>query len=80
MTYLGHVKQGKVILDGTAELTDGTRVEVRPIVKRPTGRVRKRSVKPAVTRGLLALAGKAKGLPRDAARNVEHYLYGHPKR
>jgi hypothetical protein len=24
--------------------------------------------------------GKAVGLPEDAALNVEHYLYGHPKR
>jgi len=26
------------------------------------------------------LAGKARGLPPDAARNVDHYLYGHEKR
>lgn len=26
------------------------------------------------------LVGKADGLPEDAATNVEHYLYGLPKR
>jgi hypothetical protein len=30
--------------------------------------------------GLLKYAGKAEELPADAARNFDHYLYGHPKR
>jgi hypothetical protein len=29
---------------------------------------------------LLELAGKADDLPADASRNVDHYLYGLPKR
>ena len=29
---------------------------------------------------LQTLAGRAKGLPADAARNHDHYLYGTPKR
>ena len=29
---------------------------------------------------LLKYAGKAVGLPPDAARNHDHYLYGTPKR
>ncbi len=30
--------------------------------------------------GLTKFAGKAKGLPADASRNLEHYSYGHRKR
>ena len=36
--------------------------------------------RPTVSRALANFAGKAKGLPPDAARNVDHYLYGHAKR
>jgi len=26
------------------------------------------------------VVGKAEGLPADASQNVDHYLYGHPKK
>jgi len=29
---------------------------------------------------LKPVIGMAKGLPPDAAQNVDHYLYGHPKK
>jgi hypothetical protein len=35
---------------------------------------------PALGQKLLKFAGRAKGLPPDAARNHDHYLYGVPKR
>lgn len=34
----------------------------------------------SLSRLLLKYAGKAKGLPRDLARNHDHYLHGTPKR
>lgn len=75
MTYRGHIENGKVVLDDGVDLPDGTPVDVRP----SKGAKRSKS-KATVTKGLLALAGRAEGLPPDAARNLDHYLYGHPKR
>ncbi len=34
----------------------------------------------SIGKKLLALAGKAKGLPPDMAANHDHYLHGLPKR
>ncbi len=35
---------------------------------------------PSLLEDLLSLAGTAKGLPRDLARNHDHYIHGTPKR
>jgi len=77
MTYQGRVtKTGTVLLDEAGVLAAGTRVAVRPIksAEKNTGQRRKSR------RGILKYAGKAKGLPSDSSQNVDHYLYGHPKR
>lgn len=70
MTYRGKVKGGLIVLEKNAHLEDGTDVRVEPLF-RGTTRLSKR---------LLKHAGKATGLPHDAARNHEHYLYGTAKR
>jgi hypothetical protein len=74
----GKVQDGVVVLEDPNALQEGTEVAVRPLVKRAakSNAKKPRNVTPALAR----LAGKAKGLPRDAARNLDHYLYGHPKR
>jgi len=41
--------------------------------------VRKRRRRPTLGEELMKFAGKAKGLPRDLARNHDHYLNGTPK-
>lgn len=47
-------------------------------------RLLKREPKPSsdmpIGKKLLALAGRAKGLPSDFAANHDHYLHGLPKR
>jgi hypothetical protein len=92
MVYRGHVKKGIVVLDNGVELVDGTEVTVQPVQRRST---KHRPVKqkhpgkskgtkprrpPSVSSGLQRFAGAAKDLPPDAAVNLDHYLYGHPKR
>jgi hypothetical protein len=74
MTSRGKVRNGVVILDNPRAFAEGAEVRVAPIKEKGTARNKKPS------RALLKLAGKAKGLPADAARNLDHYLYGHPKR
>ena len=40
----------------------------------------KRKPADSPTRRLLRHAGKVSGLPRDLAKNHDHYLHGHPKK
>jgi hypothetical protein len=75
MTVRGKIKGGVVVLEEGACLPEGS--EVRVELVQPAS-----ESLPDTTVGerLLKFAGKATGLPRDAARNHEHYLYGTPKR
>ena len=73
----GRVQNGVVVLEGRAALREGTEVSVEPIPK--TVKKSKAAKRPTVSRALANLAGKAKGLPPDAAQNIDHYLYGHAK-
>lgn len=72
MTYKGHVENGAVVLDEPVPLPDGTEVRVEPI----EGADRWEGLR----EGLLKLAGTAKGMPRDMARNHDHYLHGAPRK
>ncbi len=74
----GRVHNGVVVLDDPRALCDGTEVAVKPLPGRGT-KIRAVS-RPTVGAALTRLAGMAKGLPPDAARNIDHYLYGHAKR
>ncbi len=71
MTYHGMVKGGVVVLEGGAQLPDGTRVAVQPIPSSQTGG----EVDPLLNLGDLAIET---GIS-DLAANIDHYLYGHPK-
>ena len=73
----GRVQNGVVVLENPQALRDGTEVAVKPLSRRG-GKVGA-GKQPTVRPGLSRLAGKAKGLPTDAARQVDHYLYGHAK-
>lgn len=78
MTYRGHVENGVVILDPRADLPDGAEVEVYLVEAADDGRVDDEG--PTLYERLKHLAGKAEGLPPDAAINHDHYLYGLPKK
>ena len=78
MTYRGHVKNGVVVLEDKAKLAEGTPVRVQPL-RRTSG---KKKAARAQTLGerLMRFAGSAKRLPRDMARNHDHYIHGTPKK
>ena len=79
MVYRGRVKNGVVVLEGSASLEEGAVVSVRPI--RNASRPPAKKKRPATLYDRLkSVAGKAKGLPPDASVNHDHYLYGMPKR
>ena len=74
MVLHGRVRNGVIVLEG-ASLPEGTPVRVQA---EDAPRRRRQPAKKA-KRSLLKHAGTAKNLPADAARNLDHYLYGHPK-
>ena len=75
MTYRGRVRNGAVVLEGPVALPEGAEVRVILVaddcaIGRAPG---------ILAQKLLRYAGKATGLPADAARQHDHYLYGTPK-
>ena len=74
----GRVQNGVVVLEVQGVLREGTEVAVEPLPQ--TAKKGKGAKRPTVSPALVRLAGKAKDLPPDAARNLDHYLYGHAKR
>jgi hypothetical protein len=79
MVYRGQVKQGIIVLNDGATLPDGTEVSVRPVTNSLAGASNSKMAE-GLRRGLMKFSGKAEGLPKDASLNLDHYLYGHPKR
>ena len=75
MTYRGHVEGGVIVLEGGKRPPEGMIVRIEPL-RKPRAKKKPESVSGM----LLSLAGRVKGLPRDMARNHDHYLHGHPKR
>lgn len=73
MTYHGQIRNGVVTLDQGEQLPEGARVEVR-LVETPTSEATSLASK------LLQHAGAIDDLPDDAAQQLDHYLYGLPKR
>lgn len=81
MTLRGRIKNGKILLEQPAPLPDGTQVEIRPIKTGGKTKTPKAAKKPrSLADRLRPFIGKVKGLPADASENIDHYLYGMPKR
>lgn len=74
MSLMGHIQNGVVVFDAPNTLPDGTQVKVEPVVSPEN------SPKRTLLERLGDVVGKVEGLPPDASRNVDHYLYGHPKK
>jgi hypothetical protein len=72
MTYIGTVRGGVVVLDGTAVPAEGTVVRVEEVSASDD--------RPAWTEVFKDLIGAAEGLPEDLAENHDHYLYGAPRK
>lgn len=77
MTYRGEVKNGVVVLEPGAQLSDGTIVEVEAVESAATGDGTRST---SIADRLRAVIGAAEGLPRDLAEQHDHYLHGQPKR
>ena len=74
MLLEGHVQNGQIVVDEPASLPEGAKVRIE-LVSSLT-----EPVIPTVYERLRSVIGIAEGLPEDAARNHDHYLYGTPKK
>jgi hypothetical protein len=72
MSFEGHVQNGVIVLDDSAQLADGTRVQVI-VSDAPVGNT-------TLGDRLLKLAGVVDDLPADMAGNHDHYIHGGPRR
>lgn len=73
MTYRGHVKGGVVVFDSPIPLPEGITVEIS--VVEPPLDIEGQPIDPAFLIGDLAVDMGVS----DLGRNIDHYLYGHPK-
>ena len=80
MVYRGRVQNGLVVLDKGAKLEEGQPVSVRPLRRRDGRSSGKKRRIPSLYERLKPLIGAAKGLPPDLSTQLDHYLYGTPKR
>jgi hypothetical protein len=77
MTYHGHVKNGMVVLDDPVTLPEGVEVRVEVLAPQAVDKSTPPE-RPTLGQVMLKYAGKAVGLPPDAAQHHNHYLYGTP--
>jgi hypothetical protein len=80
MTYHGHIENGMVVLDSHCPLPDGTSVTVTAAAKSCGDGPESTHVKLALEISTAVPNEVWDTLPRDGASNVDHYLYGAPKR
>jgi hypothetical protein len=78
MVYQGHVENGQIRLEDSVVLPEGAKVRVE-VLAPTTGRESGAGGLSLYER-LRPVIGAAKDLPPDASVNVDHYLYGHPKK
>ena len=79
MTYKGKVKGGVVVVAEPANLPEGAEVRIEVSSSEVDEPVLDEYGQ-TLGEKLLRYAGKATGLPADASRNHDYYLYGTPKR
>ncbi len=79
MVYRGHVKGGVVVFDSPVTLPDGAEVRVELLPAEAEGPLLDEQGR-TLGQKLMKYAGRAVGLPEDAAGQHDHYLYGTPKR
>lgn len=81
MTLHGHIHNGEIVFDAQVALPEGASVRVE-IVTPPASSSGTATViaTPTLLERLGDIVGAVDDLPTDGARNLEHYLYGAPKR
>jgi len=79
MLLEGRIENGQVVMDETPSLPEGTRVRLEVVTRQETEHVAEAPRLSFVQR-FQHLIGKAENLSADASMQLDHYLYGLPKR
>lgn len=82
MTLHGHVSNGEIVFDRPVSLPEGAAVHVEIVVPQSITEDAPNVAKdmPSLVERLPDYVGKFEGQPPDASVNLDHYLYGTPKR
>jgi hypothetical protein len=80
MTYRGHVENGTVVVDGSARLPEGAKVEIAVIQTSHDTLNGKPIWMVALEMGTSVPINEWEKMPVDASKNLDHYLYGASKR
>lgn len=78
MVVRGEIKDGRIVLEGDPVLPEGAKVTVT--IDEVEGEDGNDKTSPTAYERMKPIFGIAKNLPPDGARNVDHFLYGHPKK
>ena len=78
MVYRGYIKGGVVVLESPNALPEGAEVRVEIVPAETEGPLLDEHGQ-TLGQKLMKYAGRAVGLPGDAALQHDHYLYGTPK-
>lgn len=77
MAYRGRIKNGVVVFEGAIPLAEGTEVRVDAVSLEESDDDTNQM--PSIHERLKPLIGTIKGLPPDASKNLDQYLYGSPE-
>jgi len=80
MTLHGHIENGAIIFDPPIALPEGAAVEVQVLSVAPAQEAPAISEATSLLERMKDFVGTFEGLPPDASVNLDHYLYGSPKR
>lgn len=82
MTLHGHIENGAIKFDAPLALPEGAAVEVQLQVMPPKADEQPAATPepPTLLERMKEFVGTFEGLPADASTNLDHYLYGSPKR
>jgi len=78
MVVSGHVINGTIVLDDNVVLPEGAVVQVT-VTAEPLHQPEETAVPPLLER-LKSVVGSIDDLPDDSSTNLDHHLYGAPKR
>ena len=80
MVVRGHIKNGMVVLDDPDALPEGTKVDVSPVETAKPPAEKPGEDDRTLLERLGNVVGAIKDAPPDLSTNLDHYLYGVPKR
>jgi hypothetical protein len=78
MTLHGHIQNGEIVLAPHGPLPEGAEVQVQILT--PSSGAASQSIGPSFVERYKDVIGSVDGLPADLSVNLDHYLYGTPKR